>query len=163
MPPNSPLLNTPPPSRPPIPTIIAQVVRKRPGNETQMSVKEKFAKIASASMTNYQGRACVLRHRDGSFSILDGQSFLEFTEVWPPSDPNILAVQAYVQGRGNQGTIFRSKYSVVNSSGRVSLQHSSFLSMPPGSEEEATVKIGKEVSCRRNERRTPSSPLTPPH
>ncbi|GMH55632.1 hypothetical protein TrST_g11590 [Triparma strigata] len=121
-----------------------QVVRKRPGNETQMSVKEKFAKIASASMTNYQGRACVLRHRDGSFSILDGQSFLEFAEVWPPSDPNILAVQAYVQGRGNQGTIFRSKYSVVNSSGRVSLQHSSFLSMPPGSEEEATVKIGKE-------------------
>ncbi|GMI04272.1 hypothetical protein TrLO_g11513 [Triparma laevis f. longispina] len=121
-----------------------QVVRKRPGSETQLNVKEKFAKIASASLTNYQGRACVLRHRDGSFSLLDGVAFQEFAEVWPPSDPGILAVQSYVQGRGNQGTIFRSTYRVVNSSGRVSLKHASYLSLNPGSEEEATVKIGNE-------------------
>ena len=113
--------------------------------ETKAAVREKFAKIAGASMTNRQGRACVLRKKDGSFHILDAGAFEEFMEVWPPIDPNLVACQAYLQGRGNQGTIFRSEYRVINASGRVSIGHNSFLSLPPGSEEETAMIIKKEV------------------
>lgn len=84
------------------------------GTETKQTVKDRFSKIASSSMTNYQGRACVLRSRDGSFTVMDAGAFEEFVEMWPPADPNVVAVQAYVQGRGAQGTIFRSQYRVVN-------------------------------------------------
>ena len=115
------------------------VVKKR--TVSQEMVIEKFAKIASASALNHQCRSCVVRYRDGSSGVLDAEAFSDFMEVWPPSDPSIVAVQSYIQGRGKEGMVFRSTYNVVNSSGRVSIQHSSFLSLPKGCEEEPTVKV----------------------
>eukprot|EP00752_Nemacystus_decipiens_P011149 g9905.t1 len=73
-----------------------------------------------------------VRFMDGTVRNLGRDAFKEMMNKFPATEPGIMSIQCYMQGKGASGTVYRNSYRVVNDKGLAVTGTSSFTTLPPG-------------------------------
>lgn len=103
------------------------VVKKRSLRKT--SIRDRFTRLSTSNPNNPQQRLATVRFMDGTVRNLGRDSFKEMMAKFPATEPGILSIQCYVQGKGTAGTVYRNSYKVVNDKGLVVTGTSSFTTL----------------------------------
>lgn len=103
------------------------VLKKR--SLRKSSIKERFMRLFAANPNNLQNRVATVRFMDGTVRNLGRDAFKEMMSKFPATEPGIVAIQCYVQGKGTAGTIYRNSYRVVNDKGLVVTGTTSFTTL----------------------------------
>lgn len=88
------------------------VLKKR--SLRKSSIKERFMRLSVANPNNPQQRVATVRFMDGTVQNLGKEKFKEMMAKFPATEPGIVCMQCYIQGKGASGTVFRNSYKVVN-------------------------------------------------
>lgn len=103
------------------------VVKKRTLRKS--SIKERFTRLAAANPNNPREHVATLRFMDGTVRNLGKEAFKQMMVKFPATEPGIVSMQCYVQGRGTSGTVYRNFYKVINDKARVVTGTSSFTTI----------------------------------
>lgn len=88
------------------------VMKKRSLSKSR--IKERFIRLSVANPNNPQQRVATVRFMDGTVRNLRKESFKEFVAKFPATEPGVVCMQCYIQGKGSSCTVFRNSYRVVN-------------------------------------------------
>eukprot|EP00636_Phaeomonas_parva_P009489 CAMPEP_0118875452 /NCGR_PEP_ID=MMETSP1163-20130328/16525_1 /TAXON_ID=124430 /ORGANISM="Phaeomonas parva, Strain CCMP2877" /LENGTH=208 /DNA_ID=CAMNT_0006810961 /DNA_START=212 /DNA_END=834 /DNA_ORIENTATION=- len=106
-----------------------EVVKKRTLASID-AIRDRFSRLALAQKSNVYNKMAFIRFRDNSLQIVDAHEFLDMTASWPLNDSNIVAIQGYVQSRGNAGTVYRNTYDLASDKGKVITTTQSYITLP---------------------------------
>lgn len=81
------------------------------------SIKERFTRLFATNPNNPQQRVATVRFMDGTVRNLGREAFKEMMNKFPSTEPGIMSIQCYLQGKGASGTVYRNSYRVVNDKG----------------------------------------------
>lgn len=104
-----------------------EVLKKR--SLRKSSVKERFTRLFTSNPNNPQQRMATVRFMDGTVRVLGRDLFKEMMMKFPATEPGIMSVQCYLQGKGTAGTVYRNSYRVVNDKGLIVTGTSSFTTL----------------------------------
>lgn len=90
------------------------------------SICDRFMRLFASNLHNPHGRVATVRFGDGTVCCLGPTSFDEMMTKFPATDPGVLSVQCYIQGRGNTGTVYRNSYRAANDRRPATTSTSSF-------------------------------------
>lgn len=94
------------------------------------SIKERFTRLFATNPNNPQQRVAMVRFMDGTVRNLGREAFKEMMNKFPATEPGIMSIQCYIQGKGASGTVYRNSYRVVNDKGMAVTGTSSFTTLP---------------------------------
>lgn len=94
------------------------------------SIKERFTRLFATNPYNPQQRVATVRFMDGTVRNLGREAFKEMMNKFPATEPGIISIQCYMQGKGASGTVYRNSYRVVNDKGLAVTGTSSFTTLP---------------------------------
>ena len=94
------------------------------------SIKERFTRLFSTNPNNPHQRVATVRFMDGTVRNLGREAFKEMMNKFPATEPGIVSIQCYMQGKGASGTVYRNSYRVVNDKGLAVTGTSSFTTLP---------------------------------
>ena len=95
------------------------------------SIKERFTRLFATNPNNPQQRLATIRFMDGTVRNVGRDSFKEMMAKFPATEPGIVALQCYMQGKGAAGTVYRNSYRIVNDKGLVVTGTRSFTTLSP--------------------------------
>lgn len=95
------------------------------------SIKERFTRLFATNPNNPNQRVAMVRFMDGTVRNLGREAFKEMMNKFPATEPGIMSIQCYMQGKGASGTVYRNSYRVVNDKGLAVTGTSSFTTLPP--------------------------------
>lgn len=110
------------------------------------SIKERFTRLFATNPNNPQQRVATVRFMDGTVRNLGREAFKEMMNKFPATEPGIMSVQCYMQGKGASGTVYRNSYRVVNDKGLAVTGTSSFTTL------DSDQTAAAAPSCAWNER-----------
>ena len=93
------------------------------------SIRDRFLRLFANNPNNPQQRVATVRSMDGTVRNLGKDSFEGVMTKFPATEPEVVSMQCYVQGKGNAGTVYRNSYRVVNDKGLVVTRTSSFTTL----------------------------------
>ena len=124
-----------------------EVSKKR--SVTGDAISSCFVRLAEHEAdANPQNRMAFLRYSDGSSKIVDKETLNSMLQRWPPSEPNLAAIQNYVPSAGSAGTVYRNSMRVVNDKGRVTTMTQSYTTVPREQVDSANVQCPEAVLAR---------------
>lgn len=94
------------------------------------SIKERFTRLFATNPNNPQQRVATVRFMDGTVRNLGREAFKEMMNKFPATEPGIMSIQCYMQGKGASGTVYRNSYRVVNDKGLAVTGTSLFTTLP---------------------------------
>lgn len=94
------------------------------------SIKERFTRLFATNPNNPHQRVATVRFMDGTVRNLGREAFKEMMNKFPVTEPGIVSIQCYMQGKGASGTVYRNSYRVVNDKGLAVTGTSSFTTLP---------------------------------
>lgn len=103
------------------------VLKKR--SLRKSSIKERFTRLSVGNPNNPQQRVVTVRFMDGTVRNLRRDSFKEMMTKFPATEPGIVCMQCFMQGKGSAGTVYRNSYKVTNDKGLVVTETSSFTTL----------------------------------
>ncbi|CAM9727174.1 unnamed protein product, partial [Laminaria digitata] len=95
------------------------------------SIKERFTRLFATNPNNPQQRLATVRFMDGTVRNVGRGSFKEMMAKFPATEPGIVSLQCYMQGKGAAGTVYRNSYRIVNDKGLVVTGTRSFTTLSP--------------------------------
>ena len=126
-----------------------EVTKKR--TLTGEAVKERFLRLSTAfEESNPLRRTALLRFADGGMKIVDEEAFVAMMQNWPPREPGVQALQAYVPSAGQAGTLYRNSYKVISDKGRTATQTHSFTTIDAADAHSGNVQVGRNVVLSRS-------------
>lgn len=123
------------------------------------SIKDRFTRLFATNPNNPQQRVATVRFMDGTVRNLSREAFKEMMNKFPATEPGILSIQCYMQGKGASGTVYRNSYRVVNDKGLAVTGTSSFTTLdsdpaaaaaPSCTWSEREIKLEKCMALRIN-------------
>lgn len=122
------------------------------------SIKDRFTRLFVTNPHNPQQRVATVRFMDGTVRNLSRESFKEMMNKFPATEPGIVSIQCYMQGRGASGTVYRNSYQVVNDKGLAVTGTSSFTTLdsdqaaaaPTCTWSEREIRVEKCMASRIN-------------
>ena len=93
------------------------------------SIKERFMRLFATNPNNPQQRVATVRFMDGTVRNLGREAFKEMMHKFPATEPGIMSIQCYLQGKGTSGTVYRNSYRVVNDKALAVTGTSSFTTL----------------------------------
>lgn len=93
------------------------------------SIKDRFTRLFATNPNNPQQRVATVRFMDGTVRNLSREAFKEMMNKFPASEPGIMSIQCYMQGKGASGTVYRNSYRIVNDKGLAVTGTSSFTTL----------------------------------
>lgn len=93
------------------------------------SIKERFTRLFATNPNNPQQRVATVRFMDGTVRNLGREAFKDMMNKFPATEPGIMSIQCYMQGKGASGTVYRNSYRVVNDKGLAVTGTSSFTTL----------------------------------
>lgn len=93
------------------------------------SIKERFIRLSVSNPNNPQQRVAIVRFGDGTVRYLGREVFQEMIAKLPTTEPGVVCVQCYVQGRGSAGTVHRNSYRIINDKGLVVTETNTFTTL----------------------------------
>lgn len=109
------------------------------------SIKERFTRLFATNPNNPHQRIATVRFMDGTVRNLGREAFKEMMSKFPATEPGIVSIQCYMQGKGASGTVYRNSYRVVNDKGLAVTGTSSFTTL-------AADQTAATPSCTWSER-----------
>lgn len=113
------------------------VMKKRSLRKT--SIRDRFTRLSTSNPNNPQQRLATVRFMDGTVRNLGRDPFKEMMAKFPATEPGIMSIQCYVQGKGNAGTTYRNSYKVANDKGLVITGTSSFTTIATAEQRESPL------------------------
>ena len=95
------------------------------------SIKERFTRLFATNPNNPQQRLATARFMDGTVRNVGRGSFKEMMTKFPATEPGIVSLQCYMQGKGAAGTVYRNSYRIANDKGLVVTGTRSFTTLSP--------------------------------
>lgn len=93
------------------------------------SIKDRFARLFATNPNNPQQRVATVRFMDGTVRNLGREAFKEMMNKFPATEPGIMSIQCYMQGKGASGTVYRNSYRVINDKGLAVTGTNSFTTL----------------------------------